>query len=102
MPNGHDVALVRLCGALEGFRERYGRWPKRVLIFPGALDSLEQLLTPESFERVAARIALVPSDWGPFIAEDDFGGRYDFGQEGFPRSPVSPDARTWLGTPQLR
>jgi hypothetical protein len=97
MPNGYDKNWVRLCAALDGFFVRYGRWPTRVRLFPGALENLRtDVLDPDAFATVTSKVELVP-DEASMLAEDDEGRAYDYGKEGFP--PRSPDlpAREWLG-----
>ena len=52
MPNGHDKNWVRLCGAIEGFRLRYGRWPTEVRIDPICLEDLRHYVFSERAWRV--------------------------------------------------
>ena len=97
MPNGHDKNWVRLCGAIDGFRVRYGRWPTRVRILPASLaDIRDYLFTPEDYARIVAKVTLV-ADEAPIVAEDDLGGSYNYGQEGFPSERPTPRAADWLG-----
>jgi hypothetical protein len=97
MPNGHDKNWIRLCGAIDGFRARYGRWPARVRIFPASLaDIRDHLFTPDDYARIVAKIALI-ADEAPMVAEDDLGGSYSYGQEGFPKQTAIPNAADWLG-----
>jgi hypothetical protein len=97
MPNGGDKNFVRLCGALDGFKVRYGRWPIRVVIYPMSLDDLrEHVLSPEAFATVMQKVRLVEGDAG-FQAEDGEGNVYDYANEGFPESRPNPTAEEWLG-----
>ena len=97
MPNGHDKNWVRLCAAIEGFRFRYGRWPTRVRLFPACLSDIrDHLFTPDDYARIAAKVVLIADEAG-FLAEDDLGGSYNYGQEGFPRQRPTPIAAEWLG-----
>ena len=97
VPIGHDKNWIRLLGALDGFRAKYGTWPSRVRIFPQALAGLrEHLFTPEAFAQLLAKVELI-ADEAPMVAEDSAGNSYSYGAEGFPSSPPEPDARTWLG-----
>jgi len=97
MPNGHDKNWFRLCGALDGFRVRYGRWPTRVRLNRFSLvDLCDHLFTPEDYAKIVDKVALVADDVG-MIAEDDSGARYDYGEEGFPKENPKPDAAEWLG-----
>jgi hypothetical protein len=97
MPNGHDKNWVRLCAAIDGFRIRYGRWPTRVRIFPASLaDIRDHLFTPDAYAQILAKVALV-ADEAAMVAEDDQGGSYSYGQEGFPSERPAPRAAEWLG-----
>ena len=97
MPNGHDKNWVRLCGAVDGFNVRYGRWPTRVRLFPTQLSDIrDYLFSPEDYARIIAKVTLVP-DRVPMIAEDDSGATYNYGAEGFPQTSPNPSAREWFG-----
>lgn len=97
MPNGHDKNWVRLCAAVDGFHLRYGRWPTRVRLFPGALANIrDYLFTPDDYARITAKVALVP-DNAPMIAEDDSGASYNYGAESFPETHPTPSAYEWFG-----
>ena len=101
MPNGEDVVLVRLVAAVDGFRVRYGRWPTRVRVFPGVPAALQEILTPEAYERLCSLLTLIPDENGASIAEDETGNQYHYGREGFPSTRPTPDATEWLA-PELR
>jgi len=97
LPNGYDRNWIRLCAAIDGFRLRYKRWPSRIRLFPDTLRDLQDdVFTPESFKKMEEHIKFVPDD-SPIVAEDDLGGRYSYGEEGFPQTEPDIDARTWLG-----
>ena len=51
---------------------------------------------PEDYARITAKVALV-ADEAAMIAEDDQGGSYSYGQEGFPSECPTPPAAEWLG-----
>jgi hypothetical protein len=102
MPNGEDKNLIRFLAAVDGFRARYNRWPTRVRLFPGALKDLEHILSPTAFRALTTQLTLVPDPKAAMIAEDDEGGRYHYGQEGFPSMRPKPNAWEWLGSPGLR
>ena len=84
---GSDRNYVRLCGAVDGFRVRYGRWPTTARLWPGCIEVLRGCLSDAGFAKVEARLRLV---------EDEEGRSYDYGSLGFP--PVQPDipAGEWL------
>ena len=96
MPNGHDKNWIRLCAAIDGFRSRYGRWPARVRMHEISLRDFDYLFTRQDLARITAKVALVP-DEAAFIAEDDSGGRYNYGEEGFPERSPDIRATAWLG-----
>jgi len=97
MPNGHDKNWVRLCGAIDGFYVRYGLWPARIRIFPASLaDIRDHLFTPEDYAKIIAKVSLI-SDEAPMVAEDDLGGSYSYGEEGFASPRPALRAAEWLG-----
>jgi hypothetical protein len=93
MPNGVDKNWVRFCAAVDGFFLEFGPWPTRVRAFPVALDDLRSLFRNESFDRITAKLELVPGG-SLFVAEDD---AYSYGDRGFPASRPRPRAEEWLG-----
>src|SRR4051812_30222773 len=95
MPNGHDKNWVRVCAAIDGFRVRYGRWPTRVRIFPASLANIYQLFSQADRAKIDAKLTLV-ADEALIVAEDDLGGSYSYGQEGFPSARLTPSANDWL------
>ncbi|MGI8977758.1 MAG: hypothetical protein ACR2FY_00890 [Pirellulaceae bacterium] len=103
MPNGHDREWVRFCGAVDGFRSRYGRWPARVRLWPGAIEVIrDHILTADGFAQVTAKVELVPDEDAPYIAEDAAGERYSYGGEGFPGREPDIRAEVWFGNPPHR
>ena len=101
MPNGHDKNWIRLCGAIDGFRVRYGRWPTRVRIYPESLAEIRDILfTRHDYAKIEAKVALIPDD-APIIAENDSGMSYSYGDEGFPDKSPTPSAAEWLGVHPL-
>jgi hypothetical protein len=97
MPNGHDKNWVRLCAAIDGFRGRYGCWPIRVRIHPVSLEDLrEHLLSRADFEKIEQKVKLV-ADEASFVAEDDAGRLYSYGDEGVTEERSKPSAEEWLG-----
>jgi len=97
LPNGYDRNWIRLCAAIDGFRSRYQRWPTRIRLHPETLKNLqEDVFTPASFREIEEHLQFV-TDNSPIVAEDDLGGRYSYGEEGFPLARPDTDARTWLG-----
>lgn len=101
MPNGSDRDWVRFCGAVDGFRHRYGVWPTRVKMESGYLDALQYILGDEGLRTVQEHLALEPRRGAHFVAEDDRGRSYDYSAEGFPPERPSPSAQEWLGVEPL-
>ncbi len=61
----------------------------------------DSLFTPEDITRINSEIALIAEHNARFIAEDDSGASYNYGDEGFPKRPRKLRAAEWLGvTPQ--
>jgi len=96
MPNGYDKNRVRFCGTIDGFRIRYGRWPRRVRMYSASLSDIRDLFTLEDYAQIVEKVALIAEEV-PMIAEDDFGGTYNYGLEGFPDERPVPRATEWLG-----
>jgi hypothetical protein len=97
MPNGHDKNWIRLLGAIDGFRVRYGAWPTRVRIFPASLSNIrDHLFSAGLYAKLTQKVQLI-ADEAPFVAEDDAGNSYSYGAEGFPAKRPNPSARDWLG-----
>src|SRR5438034_169908 len=98
MPNGGDKNWVRVCAAIDGFRVRYGRWPKRVRVMPASyVDLVSYVLTPLGYALVSAFVKLVPEEEAAMIADDESGAQFNYGKEGFPRSNPDPPTREWFG-----
>jgi len=96
MPNGEDKNWIRLCGAVDGFRARYGSWPTKIKIPFEIIDDIRGVFGDEMFEKVVTRVKFEAIDYIAFIAEDDHGRQYNYVQEGF--SKISPDiqAMNWF------
>ncbi len=103
MPNGGDRNWVRACGAIDGFRARYGRWPTHLRMESGYYDDLvHHILTPEGFKRVDAVVKFVIDAAAVMIAEDDAGNRYDYAAEGFSREDPGVRTFNWFGSDVVR
>jgi hypothetical protein len=96
MPNGHDKNWVRLCAAVDGFRMRYGHWPTRISIPAISMNDFKHLFTEQDILSITAKVRFVLDDEA-FVAEDDEGGRYSYGDEGFPATRPRISAREWFG-----
>ena len=97
MPNGGDKNFIRLCAALDDFKQRFGEWPARVVTYPMCIEDLrDHVLEPGEFDKVIEKIEVVEGEVG-FRAEDDAGNVYDYGNEGFPERRPEPNAERWLG-----
>ena len=58
MPNGHDRNWVRFCAAVNGFRNRFGRWPSSVRLASKYVDDLRAILSVESFRVLEEKLTL--------------------------------------------
>ncbi|MBI9047961.1 MAG: hypothetical protein JEZ00_00960 [Anaerolineaceae bacterium] len=92
MTDEMDINWFRMCIAINGFRARYGHWPKKMRLPRGALDSL---FKESTLARINQKIILQYDD-SYFIAEDEKGNSYNFKTEGF-LDGTDVDAREWLG-----
>jgi hypothetical protein len=96
MPNGHDKNWVRLPGAIDGFRMRFGCWPVRVRMFPGSLRNIqEDLFSADLFAELYSKVQLIP-DEAPMVAEDVSGNPIRLEGRGF-RVSGPTRTRQWLG-----
>jgi hypothetical protein len=96
-PTGADKNWIRLLAVVEGFFVTHGHWPSRVrLPFLSYTNLRYDLFTPASWERLTARIWLVPNESG-MIAEDEAGNAYDYGKLPFTHSRPAVHADEWLG-----
>jgi hypothetical protein len=103
MPNGHDRNWIRVCGAVDGFRDRHGHWPTRVRVMPACyVDLVAHILTPLGFALVNSIFELIPEDGAEMIAENDAGATYCYGSEGFPTREVAPSTSRHFGAAILR
>ena len=96
VPNGIDKNWVRLCAAVDGFHMRYGHWPTRVRIPAISMNDFKFLFREADLLKITSKVRFV-LDEEPFVAEDEEGGRYNYGQEGFPQSETRISADEWFG-----
>jgi len=96
MPNGHDKNWHRLCGAVDGFRSRYARWPTRVRLPGIIMNDLWNLFTERDFLTLTSKLQFVLDD-ARIVADDDDGGKYSYSDEGFPYHRPNPSAAEWFG-----
>ncbi len=102
MPNGGDKNWVRVCKAIDGFRGRYGHWPKRVRIMPVSfVDLVSHVLTPLGFALVSSVVELIPEEDAEMIADDGTGAEFNYGREES-ENAVTPRTREWFGEAVLR
>ena len=102
MPNGDDGGWVRFCGAADGFRMRYGRWPARARLAPGLIELFEEhFFTRRDFNKLKKKIRLVADGRVFIVVEDDSfpseGETYDYEANGFPDERPTPSAEEWFG-----
>jgi hypothetical protein len=98
VPNGNDKNWLRVCGAIDRFREQHGRWPERVRLMPIAfVDLVNHVLTPIGFALVSSIVEIVSDELADVIADDESSVH---GQD----LPVTSDlsAYEWFGQAILR
>lgn len=96
--NGYDNNWVRVCSAIDGFRARFGRWPKRVRLMPIAFTNLVcDILTPIGYAVVSSVVELVPEDGAEMIADDGTGAEHSYGRDGHAAGECDPPSRAWFG-----
>lgn len=89
---------MRLCGAVNGFFVRHGHWPGVVRLEQAALLDLRcHLFEVPTWARVQQKLKFIVEPNARFVAEDDGGLTYSYGQDGFPREWPTPSVQTWLG-----
>lgn len=97
MPNGVDKNFVRLCGAIDGFRSRYGRWPTEARVGPHVIEEFRKLLfSEEAYRTLEQKLTLTPTS-GALEVVDEEGGRYSYAEDGFPDEGPDIPALMWLG-----
>jgi hypothetical protein len=102
MPNGHDRDWVRFCLAVGGFRAKHGSWPTRMRLDPRSLETFRtSLLSPADFEKLQAKVRLIPETDASFVAEDEQGRTYSQASESHHGEPEEFDPQEWLGVEAL-
>ena len=97
MPNGHDRDWIRFCSAVDAFRATHGCWPTRMRMDAGYIRNFQRdFFLPETWKKLQERIEIVESDKS-FVAEDDDGHSYQYGQEPMPEHRADINASEWLG-----
>lgn len=83
MPNGDDKNWTRTCVTIDGFRARYGCWPKRVRFSTICFaDLVGHVLKPEGFALVSTVVELAFDDnlqYG-MTAESNDGSSFEYGK----------------------
>lgn len=93
----------RLCLTIDGFRSRFGCWPKRAIVSRELYNDIRRLFSKRSFAAIESKIALVTEDdlvnrVGAFImAEDDDRRAFRYGHDGHDWPLPDIDAERWLG-----
>jgi hypothetical protein len=60
-------------------------------------DNLHYILGADALRSVRSKVKLVSRDDASLVAEDDKGGAYDYGREGFTKREPDIHAEEWLG-----
>lgn len=103
VPNGHDKNWSRTCAAIDGFRMRYGRWPKRVRMSPVFFaDVVGHLLSPAGYTLVSEYVRLVPDDEAEFVADDGGESEFRYGEDAPSGRLLDPPSFQWFGQAIMR
>ncbi|MBC8394340.1 MAG: hypothetical protein H8E17_17445 [Deltaproteobacteria bacterium] len=95
MPNGESKNWIRFCIAIEGFRVTYDKWPDKIHVPDFFIDELKEKFSESEYVKLTSKIELIGDD-SPYVAVDESGDTYSYGDEGF--SDKKPDIRAeeWL------
>jgi hypothetical protein len=96
MPNGESKNWIRMCAAIDGFRAKYNSWPKTVRVFDFFPSELKRVLSENDHTKLQSKIDIV-GDNSLFIAVDETGNSYSYGDEGFSKKEPDIRAEDWLG-----
>ena len=83
MANGYDKNWMRICWCIDGFRARFGRWPKVVRVPDLVLsDLVSHVLTPIGFALVSSYVEIAPAgEELKIVAEDGSGDEHPYGYD---------------------
>ena len=101
MPNGEDRNWVRLCIAVNEFRDRYQKWPDTALLSKGTAEDIKSLFKPLTYEVVLTKLEIVEvADAFHIELVDKSGNSFKYGEEWDFEPDV--DASSWFGvTPEV-
>ena len=95
MPNGESKNWIRFCAAIDGFRARYNHWPKSIRVLDFFPNELQRVLSKEDYAKLKSKIEII-GDNSPFIAIDETGKSYNYGEEGFAKEKPDIWACDWF------
>jgi len=103
----HDDDLIRnwkrLCITINGFRAKFGKWPKRVTSHDYLIDDIKKhILSDDSFRKLQQKIEIITRDETSenhaILAEDEDGSIFKYGEDGGNALLHSGSrAEEWLG-----
>jgi len=96
VPNGESKNWLRFCASIDGFRARYNHWPKSVRVLDFFPNELKRVLSIEDYTKLISKINII-GDNSPFIAIDETGKSYSYGEEGFSKERPDIRAQDWFG-----
>jgi len=85
-----------MCAAINGYRARYNKWPKRVRVAKFFPEELVHVATQEQLKILASKTELIVDGSG-YIAEGDLNESYNYEREGFPDKQPDISAQEWIG-----
>ena len=96
MPNGESRNWIRLQITLKGFRSQYGHWPTVITVEPHLIEELQDKLTPADFQKLRAKLQLIPDTDKPFVCQDTMGNTFTYDQSLNSKNKNEHDPIEWL------
>ena len=97
----HGGFLNRILITIRSFKDRHGHWPTKLRLFKDNLEALQDTdLTPLGFQILKSKLQLVAGDKLEYVAEDDAGHTFEYGQQEGPN--VWEGAAEWLWGVKIR
>lgn len=86
----------RIRQAVDGYRSRYGKWPKRLFMNDEMADAIKQhVLTDLGWAMLVSKLEVVCIPEGRVIVEGESGDRFEYG-ESYDPVPAGKSADVWI------
>lgn len=93
------ASAFRILATINGYRRKYGAWPRRILMDAGMARSImHEVLTPLGWNMLATKLEIVEVAEGTVIVEGEDGERCDYNVDSCeiaPGSGVRADVWIW-------